>query len=147
MEDCDNPTLLILKHASGHHIGQFHPPPILSVHSSKFRLYVFLWYPSSSSKWLLSNMFLHALESPVVATYSVCHNLLNFTIITALGDLYKPHILSLPDILNHWFTSSLLYTNIFLTTLLSTSCSLSSFFKIWDQILHPYQTTVYISVL
>jgi hypothetical protein len=100
-----------------------------------------------SSKWLLSNMFLYAFVSPVVAIYWVYHNLLNFTIITAVGDLYKLQISSLPDILTHRFTSSLFNTNIFLTTLLSNSCILSSFFKTWDHILQPYQTTVYISVI
>lgn len=145
--ECEDPTLLIPKHASGHHPGQFHPPPILSVHSSKVPSLCFPLISFFVFQVAAFNMFLYALVSPVVATYWVCHNLLNFIIITALGDLNKSQISSLPDILNHWLTSSLLDTNIFLTTLLSNSCSLSSFFKIRDHILQPYQTTVYISVL
>jgi hypothetical protein len=78
------------------------------------------------------------LVSHILAICSAYLSLLNFTVISVLGDLHKLLSSLLCSIVNCSFISSLLGQDVFLSTLFSDNCNLCSYLKVVDHISHPY---------
>jgi hypothetical protein len=67
--------------------------------------------------------------------------------LTILGEEFKPCSSSLCSFLQPPVTSSLIGSNILLSTLFSNTLNLCSFLNVRDQVSHPYKTTGKIIVL
>ena len=87
------------------------------------------------------------LSLPIRATCPAHLILLDFITRTILGEEYKSFISSLCSLLHSPVTSSLLGTNILLSTLFSNTLSSLSSHNVSDQVSHPYKTTGKIIVL
>jgi hypothetical protein len=83
----------------------------------------------------------HTFPFPIRAACPAHLILLCFITCTILGKEYRPFSSSLCYFHHSPVTSSLLGSNVLLSTLLSNTLNLRSSFNVSDQVSHPYRTT------
>jgi hypothetical protein len=133
-----SPPVSILSQPNLVHTPTFH---FLEIHSN-----IILPPMPGFPQWSLSLRFPHQnpIQASLLPARDTCHAhliLLDFIIRTTLGEEYRSWSSSLWSFLHSPVTSSLLGTNILLSTLFSNTLSLRPFPNVSDQVSHPYKTT------
>ena len=128
-------------------LDQPNPVHIPTSHSLEIHPNFICPFTPRSPQWSPSLRFphqdpVHPLSSPTRATCLANLILLDFITRTILGEEYKSLSSVLYNLLHSPGTSSLLSTNVFLSTLFSNTLSFFSSRSVSDQVPHPYKTRI-----